>query len=515
MRVTNKIMQNNTLYNINNNKILQDKLNTQISTKKTVTRPSDDPIVAIRSLRLRTNLNQVTQYYKKNIPDAQNWLDLTETAITNTVDVVKEMIDLFQKGSKGSLTTSDRAVIIDGLKQSRNEAYATGDADYAGRTLFTGYRTDYKLTFQNDEEEKYEISEQFTNLDVDTFTHVYTGNVNTLNDATYMDPGITPQTDIGKMDVHRLKLSYKNLDEDTLPKFTQTIGYDNDGQPLTVPLGNASGIPTMVHRGADPDPYRIVGDKDFAGYDPDAFIFIPETGELLMGENVYNNVSALASDTTINVEYAKSNWIKGDLRPEHYFYCKADGIEYNPDYITKKGRTDKQTISYDVGFNQSLDVNTTADEVFKHGIGRTVDEMVDLLERMNSIDTAVAKIEAMVDDASYDQDQVAAQLETAKKAQTYMKDTLQKRFEHGITLMQGYLNDASLALTNSGNRGVRLELIENRLNNQESSFIELTSKNDDADLAELAVELSSAELTYNAALAATGKILQTTLLNYI
>ena len=67
MRVTNKIIQNNTLYNINNSKVLQDKLETQISTKKTVTRPSDDPVVAIRSLRLRTNLNQVTQYYKKNI----------------------------------------------------------------------------------------------------------------------------------------------------------------------------------------------------------------------------------------------------------------------------------------------------------------------------------------------------------------------------------------------------------------------------------------------------------------
>lgn len=31
MRITNKIMQNNSLYNINNNKILQDKLSTQMS----------------------------------------------------------------------------------------------------------------------------------------------------------------------------------------------------------------------------------------------------------------------------------------------------------------------------------------------------------------------------------------------------------------------------------------------------------------------------------------------------
>ncbi len=56
MRMTNKIMQNNSLYNINNNKLLQDKLSTQMSTQKNITRPSDDPIIAIRALRLRTNV---------------------------------------------------------------------------------------------------------------------------------------------------------------------------------------------------------------------------------------------------------------------------------------------------------------------------------------------------------------------------------------------------------------------------------------------------------------------------
>ena len=42
MRMTNKIMQNNSLYNINNNKLLQDNLSTQMSTQKKITRPSDD-----------------------------------------------------------------------------------------------------------------------------------------------------------------------------------------------------------------------------------------------------------------------------------------------------------------------------------------------------------------------------------------------------------------------------------------------------------------------------------------
>lgn len=65
MRITNRIMENNSLYNINNNKILQDKLSTQMSTTKKLTRPSDDPVTAIRALRLRTSVSELTQYYEK------------------------------------------------------------------------------------------------------------------------------------------------------------------------------------------------------------------------------------------------------------------------------------------------------------------------------------------------------------------------------------------------------------------------------------------------------------------
>ena len=71
MRITNKIMQRNNLSNINTNKVYQDKLSTQMSTQKKVNRPSDDPVVSIRALRLRSNVTEVTQYYSKNIPDAE------------------------------------------------------------------------------------------------------------------------------------------------------------------------------------------------------------------------------------------------------------------------------------------------------------------------------------------------------------------------------------------------------------------------------------------------------------
>ena len=107
------------------------------------------------------------------------------------------------------------------------------------------------------------------------------------------------------------------------------------------------------------------------------------------------------------------------------------------------------------------------------------------------------------------------QLDAANKALTLAKDKCQKLFEQGITTFQGYLDDANLCITNCGTRSSKLTLIKNRMQNQKTTFETLKSENEDVDITEVAIQLSSAELTYEAALMATGKVMQTSLLNFI
>ena len=172
MRITNKIMQRNNLSNINTNKIYQDTLSTQMSTQKKINRPSDDPVVAIRALRLRSSVTEITQYYSKNIPDAESWLSVTEDSLKNLTAIVTNMISQATKGSNGDLTSSDRQIILEQLKALRDEVYATGDADYAGRYVFTGYRTDTSLSFPTAEDKLYTITEQVDNSAISKLTLV-------------------------------------------------------------------------------------------------------------------------------------------------------------------------------------------------------------------------------------------------------------------------------------------------------------------------------------------------------
>ena len=70
MRITNNMIVANTKNNVNANKINVDKYNTQMTTQKKISRASADQVVAMRALRLATNLTHVDQYVDNHLPDA-------------------------------------------------------------------------------------------------------------------------------------------------------------------------------------------------------------------------------------------------------------------------------------------------------------------------------------------------------------------------------------------------------------------------------------------------------------
>ncbi|MBQ8378665.1 MAG: hypothetical protein IJX42_06010 [Oscillospiraceae bacterium] len=167
MRITSGMMINNALFNLTKNKKLVDTLNTQLATTKKIQRPSEDPIIAIRALRLRSTYNEVQQYLEKNIPDARAWMTTTQEAIDSVNEVLVEISGYCNQGVNDYNTVAERQTLVASLKELRNQIYADGDADYAGRTVFTGYKTDSTLTFQEDEPDTdYTINETFDFKDV-------------------------------------------------------------------------------------------------------------------------------------------------------------------------------------------------------------------------------------------------------------------------------------------------------------------------------------------------------------
>ncbi len=518
MRITNKIMRNNSLYNINQNKILEDKLTNQMTNQSKIVRPSDDPVVAIRALRLRSNVTSVTQYHDKNAADADQWLTVTADALTTIDEVLKDLYSKATGAANKYLTSEDLSIILEQMKSLTKEFYASGNVDYAGRYVFSGFRTDTAITFSAEDAAQmdqhpvsYEITESIGYADISTIRYtdfsVLADGKNSLANVTNSAgttgalPGESYEQYVTNNTLYRFRLAYDNVD-----------AADADGNPPTIKQtrGNVESD-VAIARTCDTaeEAYKAIADGE------DGILYIPSTGELVFSEKYYQD--NFKEGDSFRITYDKSGWEEGDINPVHYFPCiesKDDGqkIAYN---TTKED----QDIYYDVGFNQKIQVNTVTDEVFTHNVQRDMDDFYQQsLKQLKDIETKISDIEKKMkelpeDDPAY-QD-LALQLEGAKKADTYIRENIQKKFENQITKYQKYRDDNDLAITNNATRGSRLDLITQRLSNQKATFKELQTDNEGIDITQVAVELTSSELAYQAALMATGKIMQTNLMNYI
>mgnify|MGYP002626683964 CR=1 FL=1 len=549
MRITNKIMQNNSLYNINNNKLIEDKLSSQMATGKTLTRPSDDPVVAIRALRLRTNVSTVTQYYKKNAPDAELWLSTTEDSLGTVNTVLTDMVKQATSGANEYKGAEAFSVIMEQIKELCAEVYATGDTDYAGRYIFTGFRTDTSLTFQEETtNRKYTITEQQSRDDLDKVSYIETKDLFNMNGTTYGD-STTDERDIASTDIFRMRLSYEQTDG--INSSTEISALQTDLAALNADLAgltdaaaiaakkdeiaakedelrSAMGIPTLEQWYVDPDTHEYVkGSNEFkvsydevyvdrnaamqavaqAGDTGNKIVYCKETGELFMTKDVYEKLNANSDKTKgepdnqapeLRVTYGKTHFDGDDFRPEHYFACTADvtdkdgnisTIDYNGGcqqrvipggYLTEGRDAARQEITYDVGANQKIRINTTADEVFNPNIQRDVDDLQNRLNDLISIEKTIDDLTTAYGTATEtEQTAIQVKIDAAKKAQTYIRDDLNKMFGTAITKFQSYIDQTNVAITANGARSQRLELVSNRLGSQKTTYETLQSENEE------------------------------------
>lgn len=91
----------------------------------------------------------------------------------------------------------------------------------------------------------------------------------------------------------------------------------------------------------------------------------------------------------------------------------------------------------------------------------------------------------------------------------------QTQLDYGMKELERHLNRSLESLAENGAKVKRIESSLERNKTENLSMKELLSKVEDVDYAEKAIEFSSRELVYNAALATGARIIQMTLLNYL
>lgn len=148
MRITNTMMTNNMIRNQRRNLERMQKLQENMATGKKFTRPSDDPIGVSRSLRLNTDIS-MTEQYKRNVDDCLSWMSNTEQALKNVESVLQRTQVLTIQASTEIYSAEQRQSIAIEVKQLKNQLIHIGNTNYAGSSIFSGYKTD-KPIFKED-----------------------------------------------------------------------------------------------------------------------------------------------------------------------------------------------------------------------------------------------------------------------------------------------------------------------------------------------------------------------------
>lgn len=306
MRITNTMMSNTMLMNISRNIRNLDNLLMQQATTKKIQVASDNPILASRALKFRTNVSETLQY-QRNVTQGTSWMDITEVAFSQAVEIMKNIKDRCDQGANGPLEYTDRQKINTDINQLMEHLGTMMNQTYAGRYVFSGYRTDQEALFQKDNNKVYQIKQVFNVEDIE-------------NCRSYQKKDAITEPESHEVSI--LKLPYTGMagiDDITIGTNTYTV----------VTRSTTVGDPDY-----DADAYDMTGEN---------IVYIKETGELVLGANV----AAGFKDGT-EVSYVKDGFKQGEINPVVYFNCTDVTADYDPIFLSSNNKSYTITQTFNI-----------------------------------------------------------------------------------------------------------------------------------------------------------------------
>ncbi len=546
MRTTNNMLINNMMFYMKSNLERVSKYQTQLATGKKITVPSDDPIVAARALRFRTDVSQVTQF-QSNAKDANSWMDMTEDALGKMGNILQTIYDkAVEAANTGTQGFDERNSIRQEIMQLKDQIIHLANSSYAGRYIFSGYSTDSKL-LNDDGTYAVSVSSRETAVITGALVNmpVTIDGTNNTFDISLTGGGYTTITLAPKAytSLDELAADIQNAITTKDPDNLGGIRVKNNGGRLEFSLPNtvdsngnyrqiylrkgtndllsAVNIKTDVITGiviskSEDINYQVgIGDLlnvNALGSEVFGSGVKGDMGELILKLNNFIDSLAYTDDRS----YIYGQPLKADsLNPLTFtgneeFSITIDGITYDHIKLSAK------TYDGDAAANQTLDdlaldIQTQINNAIgadgysvtvKNDNGRIVicedsGKQITLTEGAAGVD-ALRKLNIYTN--------------TDKKVTSF---TGEEGLQNAIGDMQLLHNKILSIQADIGARTNRAELTLNRLGSDEMNFTELMSNNEDVDIAEAIMNLMNEYNVYNASLAGGARVIMTSLVDFL
>ncbi len=553
MRITNNMLINNMIGYINNNLVRMDRFQTQLATGKKISVPSDDPIVASKALKLRTDVDEVAQF-KRNSDDAYSWMDITENSLGMLVDVLQDTRQLSVQAASETLTPGDREMIKQEITQLRAQIIQIANTTYAGRYIYSGYATDsafmnadgtYNVSVSSNETAviksglidlsaaaidntsgtlTFSICLDGTNYHtINLPAKDYDGTTNTLDDlANDIQAEITAFAELQDIKVKnengRLQFSLKNT---TDANGNRVKIYLKSGTPadllqsIKVKTDAVTGV--VISKNEDMRYQVGVGDN----------LNINVLGSQLFGSGVKGDMGDLI--------LSFDRFIDSLSRTDQRSYINGQTIAANADNPLNLTNNNVFNIKVDgMAAYTTITIPDPGGYIYDGTPGKTLDDMVAGIQALIDADADLAAANVKVEnkdgkitfsanngrtitisDGPSNNNALEALKIYTDIDKTIVSKTGYEGIKSSITKMEELRDRVMSIRADIGARMNRIELTLNRLENDNINFISLMSKNEEVDMAETIMNLKNEENVYKASLSGGARIIMPTLVDFL
>lgn len=169
MRLTNNMLSENYLKNLNSTLEQLNNSNTRLAAKRKYMRFAEDPSSALKAMKIRKELSRI-EVYNRNLSNVQGILDQYETSISDINDILKEAVAQVMQGATGTSGESVTKTVADTLRTYQDAILSAVNAKYADDYIFGGDEVgDPPFTVTDSGELLY----KGVNVDTGTFTTEY------------------------------------------------------------------------------------------------------------------------------------------------------------------------------------------------------------------------------------------------------------------------------------------------------------------------------------------------------
>ena len=487
MRITNSMTTNRLLMNVNRNSHTLDRLFMQLSSGKVIQSPSENPIVASRALRFRTNVSEVQQF-QRNVTQAISWMEVSEQHLHNVTNILTtQRSELMVQAASSTYTFQNRQTITRVIELMFDQMNTEMNGTFAGRYIFSGFRTDQPpvMTRNNlttavpPNDVDYSITMNIHRRDIRDAGALYwrdpAGELHKVaseewlnrpdRDTTGWDDNVINVYEEADSNINIIRLPYNRTDTRThsTPVLTRADG-------TTIPV-----IERSINGGVNP----FVPEEG-------SVIWIPETGELIIHSADLPDFEGPG----VSVDFDINGVYQNELNPRIFFETTDNitGIHFS--------QAD-QEIQFELGTNVHLTINTQARNAYPWQLFA---DMNSLLSWVNGVELSESP---------------PATAEELAQERAFFGEMLHTKFTDIMARMDVHMQTNTTEFTALGARMERMEMIDIRLDENEDTFRMLRDQNENIDYIEVIMRLNAAEAVMQAAMQVGARISQLSLVNFI